>query len=79
MNGHTAHKNELAATRGPCVIYLRDISRKPGALGTQPNVLFLQELLVLHKKRPRRFFGGAGLVLVGAFFGRGVGFHGGLI
>ena len=27
MNGHTAHKNELAATRGPCAIYLRDISR----------------------------------------------------
>ena len=41
INGHTAHKNELAATRGPCAIYLRDISRKPGALGTQPNVLFL--------------------------------------
>ena len=31
MNGHTAHKNELAATQGPCAIYLRDISRKVGA------------------------------------------------
>ena len=41
FNGHTAHKNELAATQGPCAIYLRELSRKVGALGTQPNVLFL--------------------------------------
>ena len=49
INGHTAHKNELAATRGLCAVYLRDISRKLGALGTHPNGLFWQELLVLDK------------------------------
>ena len=41
MNGHTAHKNELAATQGPCAIYLRDISPKFAALKTQHTGLFL--------------------------------------
>ena len=62
MNGHTAHKNELAATRGPCAVYLRDISRKLGALGTHLNGLFWQELLVLAKKCAGRFLKGPGVV-----------------
>ena len=61
INGHTAHKNELAATRGLCAVYLRDISRKLGALGTHPNGLFWQELLVLDKKCAGRFLKGPGL------------------
>jgi len=41
MNGHTAHKNELAAALGPCAVDLRDISQNIAGLGTPHTGFFL--------------------------------------